>query len=168
MDNEDWLKLSLWVHVPFVVTWFGFVMLDVFAAFAPGVDDRQRLRMIGWSRLFVIVAIPTIFATGVWQTIENPFFRVESFSGLSELRDRTLYGDLLFWKHVFVIATFGLTLLVRFVLAPRLMAGVAADGGGAAGVLVASLRQVQLLSLLNLGANLAAILLATRMVAELH
>jgi len=153
------------------------VMLDSVAMFAPGLEDQQRARLLLWSRVFVIVAIPVIMVTGIWQTVENPFFRVESYSGLSQLRERTLYGDLLFWKHGFVLATFGLTILTRFILAPRLMAGATGaeiSGGGVMslfGVLDdgdRASRLAQLATLLNLLACLAAVLLATRMVAELH
>jgi hypothetical protein len=117
--------------------------------------------------------------TGIWQTIENPFFRVDAYSKLSELRERTLYGDLLFWKHGFVLATFGLTILVRFILAPRLAAAGVRDevsvrpsGAAFASAEVVpannTLRLIQLATALNLAACLAAVLLATRMVAELH
>lgn len=169
MDRQDVTLVSLWVHVPFITTWIGLVMLDAFATFAPGLSGSQRAGIIAWSRPFVLLAIPVILATGVWQTVENPFYRVESYSDLSELRDRTLYGDLLFWKHACVLATFVLTALVRFVLAPRLQAGVLATVGGGEGALDASdFRLIQVGTLLNLAACLGALMLATRMVVELH
>jgi hypothetical protein len=171
MDNQDWLLVSLWVHVPFITAWIGLVMLDSVALFAPGLQEQQRSRLLLWSRLFVLVAIPVILATGIWQTVENPFYRVESYSGLGELKQRTLYGDLLFWKHAFVLATFGLTVLVRFVLAPRLAMGSVAASGGAMAILgdaARTQRLAQLATLANLAACLFAVLLATRMVAELH
>ena len=178
MDDQDITLISLWVHVPLVITWIGLVMLDVVAAFAPGLDVGQRSRMIMWSRWFVIVAIPVIMITGIWQTIDNPFLRVESYSGLSALRERTLYGDLLFWKHAAVIATFGLTILVRFFLAPRMGSRGAsgapppvAAGASGSSMALADNRALQLVrtaSVANLVACLFAILLATRMVLELH
>ena len=172
MDRQDWLLISLWVHVPFITAWIGLVMLDTVAVFAPGLEQSQRTKLLLWSRAFVLVAIPVIMVTGIWQTMENPFYRVESYSGLSQLRARTLYGDLLFWKHGFVLATFGLTILTRFILAPRLAAGVAvrAGSGGMLGMLDELRTQwlLQLATLANLAACLAAELLATRMVAELH
>jgi hypothetical protein len=177
MDRQDWLLVSLWIHVPFITAWIGLVMLDAVAMFAPGLDGQQRARLLLWSRVFVAVAIPVIMITGIWQTVENPFYRVESYSGLSQLRDRTLYGDLLFWKHGFVLATFGLTILTRFILAPRLMAdatGAAVSAGGVMslfGVLDDGQRAsklAQMATLLNLAACLGAVLLATRMVGELH
>lgn len=162
MGRDDITLISLLVHVPFITAWIGFVMFDAFAAFAPGIDEAQRPRLLTWSQKFTIVAIVVIMVTGIWQTMENPFVRVSSFGDLSELKDRTLYGDLLFWKHVFVVATFGLTLAVRFYLAPR-SAEVSAAGAGSAlsGLLKPAI-------VLNLVACLGALLLAARMVIELH
>jgi len=169
VDRQDITLVSLWLHVPFITTWIGLVMFDVFAAFAPMLNGGQRVRLMIWSRAFVLIAIPVIMVTGVWQTIENPFFRVDAYSKLSELRDRTLYGDLLFWKHGFVIITFALTILVRFILAPRLvLQGAVQQGTVAVAVNESTLRLVQIASVANLGACLGAVLLATRMVVELH
>ena len=165
--------ISLWVHVPFIMAWIGLVMLDVVALFAPGLEREQRARLLLWSRPFVLLAIGVILVTGIWQTIENPFYRVESWSGLSELKKRSLYGDLLFWKHVFVIATFGLTLITRFYLAPRLRdesdGAVVASGSALAMVSrTNAMTLIKLAALGNLGACLGAVMLATRMVFELH
>jgi hypothetical protein len=171
LERQDWTLLSLWIHVPFVIAWIGVVMLDAFAAFAPGIEDGQRARMIAWSRPFVLIAIPVIMVTGIWQTMDNPFFDVESWSALQRLKNRTLYGDLLFWKHVFVVATFGLTILVRFILVPRLRGPTVSSSGGATALAMTDERTlglVRIASALNLAACLAAVLLATRMVAELH
>jgi hypothetical protein len=164
VDRQDITLVSLWVHVPFVITWIGLIMIDLFAMFGPGLTDEQRTSIVTWSRPFVIVAIPVILITGIWQTSENPFYRVESYADLQELKKR-LYGELLFYKHVFVIITFGLTILTRFVLAPR--AGLLATTGG----MVLESAEFRLLRLAT-GANglaaLAALMLATRMVIELH
>ena len=159
--------LALWLHVPFVTAWVGLVMFDVFAAAAPGLHAEQRGRLIAWSRPFVVVAIVVIVITGVRQTIDNPFLQVNSWSTLEQLRERT-YGLALFWKHVFVLATFALTLIVRFVLAPRLMLQSVAAGDGATPAAASVLRSVLWLSVLNLAARLGALVLATRMVWELH
>ncbi len=167
MDREQITIVSLWVHVPFIITWIGLVMLDAFALFAPGVADDQRRHMLQWSRRFVLLAIPVIMVTGIWQTMENPFLRVDSFSRLELLRQRTLYGDLLFWKHGFVLLTFGLTVLVRFVLAPRWGLVLATEAGRIESM-TGMERLLKLASLLNLGACAGAVLLATRMVLELH
>ena len=43
--------------------------------------------------------------------MEIPFVKVDSYSDLGVLKERTLYGDLLFWKHVFFVGTLGLTLI---------------------------------------------------------
>jgi hypothetical protein len=127
----DLTLISLWVHVPAVTAWIGIVMFDVFAAAAPGLDSAQRGRIITWSRPLMLLLIVLIMITGVRQTIDNPFLRLESFGMLSELRERT-YGLALFWKHIFVVVTFALTLIVKFVLAPRLLPRAAVAGGGTA------------------------------------
>ena len=79
MDRQDATLISLWIHVPFITTWIGLVMLDAFAAFAPGIDASQRPRIIQWSRPFTLLAIGVIMITGVWQTMDNPFVRVDSY-----------------------------------------------------------------------------------------
>ena len=176
MERQDITLVSLWVHVPFITTWIGLVMLDAFAAFAPGVDKSQRLRILEWSRPFTLLAIPVIMITGIWQTMDNPFVQVESYSDLSTLRGRTLYGDLLFWKHVFVVATFGLTLLSRFYFATRargqaLTMEATTNGPTAVATPVregSAFRLLQVMVLLNLAACFGALMLATRMVMELH
>lgn len=168
MSRDDLLLFSLWVHVPFVTAWIGLVMFDVYAALAPGLNLAQRGRMIAWSRPFVIVAILVIMVTGIWQTMENPFLRVTSFETLEQLRERTLYGKALFVKHGFVLATFVLTVIVRFVLAPRLAMPAVAGGGSEVSSKLPLQRTVLWLSVLNLVACLGALILATRMVVELH
>ena len=148
-------------------------MLDAFAAFAPGLNPGQRTAIIKWSRPFVLVGIPVIMVTGIWQTIENPFYRVESYAALQELKKRSLYGDLLFFKHVFVFATFGLTILSRFIFAPRAEADSMMAGGSAGGAAVITTEGsawslLRLTTAVNLLACLGALMLATRMVVELH
>ncbi|MGH2587070.1 MAG: CopD family protein, partial [Dehalococcoidia bacterium] len=136
----------------------------------PGLAPQQRGRMIAWFRPFVIVAIVLILATGIWQTMNNPFIEVDSWSTLQELKDST-YGFSLFVKHGFVLATFLLTLIVTFIYAPRLMATpVAQMTGGEQVVAGASALEgiIRWLSVLNLLACLGALIMATRMVWELH
>lgn len=166
MDVDTLTLLSLTVHIPLVTAWIGFVMWDVFAASAPGLDSEQRGRMIARPRPFVVFAIAVILATGIWQTVHNPLGpEVTSWSTLQELKTKT-YGFALFVKHGFVLVTFVLTVLVRYVLAPRLAAAAAAGGTSVAG---APLRRTILwLSVVNLLACLGALLMATRMVWELH
>lgn len=164
----DWTLLSLWVHLPIVTAWIGLVMFDVFAGLAPGLSAEQRGRMIAWSRPFVIVAIIVIMVTGIWQTMDNPLGpEVRSWSTLQELKEKT-YGLSLFYKHIFVAITFALTLVVRFGLAPRLMAGAQRTGGGAIAATLQLERAIVWLSAANLLACLLALIFATRMVWELH
>jgi putative copper export protein len=178
MDEGDLTLLSLWIHIPIVTAWIGIVMLDVFASTAPGLSLEQRGRMIAWFRPFVILAIAIIMVTGVWQTMKNPFSEVGSYSELSALRDTT-YGLSLFVKHGFVLATFGLTLLVHFYFAPRLASAVTlgTPGSPPLGDTIAVSREEQVtrdlaatrwLSALNLLACLGALIAATRMIWELH
>jgi hypothetical protein len=80
----------------------------------------------------------------------------------------------LFLKHGFVLATFVLTVIVHFVLAPRLAATAAgASSASGSGMAVASPvtgqeRTIVWLSVLNLLACLGALVMTTRMVWELH
>jgi len=170
VDTGDWTLLSLWIHIPVVTLWIGMVMLDVFASNVPGIPSDQRGRMIAWFRPLILVAIAVILVTGTWQTMKNPFTEVNSFDTLERLREST-YGFSLFLKHGFVLATFALTLVVHFLLAPRLAATpvVVPSGGGAVAVGAPPVeRTIRLLSWLNLAACLGALMMATRMVWELH
>jgi hypothetical protein len=167
VDRGDVTLISLWIHVPLATAWVGLVMFDVFASLAPGMEAGQRGRMIVWSRPFVVVAVLLIMVTGVWQTHNNPLLEVNSWSTLEQLRERT-YGLALFWKHGFVLATFALTVVVRFMLAPRLVAAPAVEGGGTAPDAARTERVIRWLSLLNLVACTAALVLATLMVYQLH
>ena len=164
----DLTLIALWVHVPFVTAWVGLAMFEVFVAATPGLTAEQRARMLAWFRPFIIVSIAVIMVTGIRQTMDNPFVPVDSYSTLKELRERT-YGLSLFWKHVFVVISFVLTLAVHFVFAPRLAAVPATVGAVApSDPTPAALRPVLWLSVLNLLACIAILLLATRMVWELH
>jgi putative copper export protein len=180
VDTGDWTLLSLWVHIPVVTIWIGLVMLDAFASSAPELSQEQRGRLIAWSRWPTLVLIAIILITGVWQTMKNPFSEVGSYSELKALREDTTYGMALFLKHGAVLATFILTLVVRFYFAPRLLhphtatvtdvpATVPAGGTAAmAAPATQNLAAVRWLSILNLLACLAALIFATRMVWELH
>lgn len=160
--------LSLWVHVLIVTGWVALVGFDVFAAAAPGLTPGQRARMITWSRPLVIAALVLIMLTGIRQTMDNPFLAVNSWATLQELKDRT-YGLALFWKHGFVLATFALTVVVKFLLAPRLGAGATvADSAPVATSAGGPGRLILWASLLNLAACAGALIMTTRMVWELH
>jgi putative copper export protein len=178
VDEGQLTLLSLWIHIPIVTAWIGMVMIDVFASSAPGFSTAQRGRMIAWFRPFVIAAIVIILVTGIWQTMKNPFSEVSSYAELSDLRDTT-YGFSLFVKHIFVVATFFLTLLVHFYFAPRLMnpSAVGAPGGPTVtDTMVATANEpvsrdlvaTRWLSVLNGLACVGALIMATRMIWELH
>jgi putative copper export protein len=169
MDRDDFTLLSILIHVPFVTAWIGLVMFDAFAAFTPGLDDAQRPRLIIWSQKFTLLALAVILITGVWQTMDNPFVKVDSYHDLTVLRDRTLYGDLLFWKHLCFFMTLVLTLWNRFYLAPRIDSNLVVNADGMVAAMqtpVASLLKPAVL--LNLAAALGTLLLASRMILELH
>jgi len=168
VDKTGLTLIALWLHVPFVTVWVGLVMLDLFASIAPGLDPLQRGRMISWSRPFVILAVVVILATGIWQTIFNPFNEVNSIDALERLRSTTIYGMALFWKHGFVLVTFALTFATRFVLGPRLMATALMEAVDDEASSARQLRSISWIAAANLMACLAALLLATRMVWELH
>jgi hypothetical protein len=158
--------VALWIHIPFVTAWIGLVMFDIIALIAPGLTMEQRARMIAWSRPFVLVAIPVILVTGILQTIDNPIKPVESYADLNELKSASVYGYALFWKHGCVMATFALTLVARFWLAPRLLISSTASAGAPAAF--SQERMLFWASSLNLAACLAALVFATRMVWALH
>src|SRR5258708_26009176 len=100
-------------------------MFDAFLCFTPGLGTNQRLQLIARMRWLTVALILVILATGIWQTIDNPFLRVDSYSTLERLRENYDYGKALFIKHIFVIATFALSLAVRVVLVPRTCRGPA-------------------------------------------
>jgi uncharacterized membrane protein len=162
VDKAGLTLIALWIHVPFVTAWIGLVLLDLLITLAPGLQPVQRGQIIAWSKPFVILAVVVIMITGVWQTIYNPFNEASSYEALERLRTTTVYGMVLFWKHGFVLATFVLTYATRFVLAPRLVAAPTADDGDRI------LRSIRGIAAANVAACLGALLLATRMVWELH
>ena len=157
--------ISLWIHVPLVTAWIALAMLDLLVVCAPGLTNEQRGRILTWSRPFTIGAIIVIMFTGVWQTIYNPVREVTSYAELSNLRETTMYGYALFWKHGFVVATFALTIIARFWLAPRLLASspTTSQGGPAPAE-----RTLFWVTSLNLAACVGALVLATRMIWTLH
>lgn len=178
MDEGQLTLLSLWIHVPIVTAWIGMVMIDVYASNVPGLAVSQRGRMIAWFRPFIIAAIAIILITGIWQTMKNPLSEVSSYAELKDLRSTT-YGMSLFLKHIFVVATFFLTLVVHFYFAPRLMNPAAVGtpaGPPVSDTLVATAQEpvtldltaTRWLSVLNVVACAGALIMATRMIWELH
>lgn len=164
MSRHDITLISLLFHIPAITFWVGLAMWDVFATLTPGLADEQRVRLIGRMKTLTLLLISIIMVTGIWQTIDNPFSRVESYSALEALRDNTTYGKALFVKHIFVIATFAISIFVRFFLASRAEASIQSDGTMAA-------QQSKWLTyavVLNLGVTLLAVLSAARMTIELH
>jgi hypothetical protein len=119
--GESTITLTmLWIHVPFAVAWIGIAMLDAFLAVAPGLTAAQRASLIRLTLPFVLVAIPVIIVTGVWQTVYNPVTTPRwSWDLLDELKQST-YGWALFYKHVFVVGTLLATLAIKLVLIRRL------------------------------------------------
>ena len=158
MGAEEWTLVSLLIHVPVVVAWIALVGLEVFLCTVRDVPGGQRMRPIVAMRWPTVALLVVITVTGVWQTMNNPFVAVNSFETLEELRDTTAYGMALFWKHVFVVATVVLSVVSRFVLAPKASAQGEASAPGA-------LRAVVWLNLL---ACLLTLLATTRMTITLH
>ncbi len=158
MGAEEWILVSLLIHVPVVVAWIALVGLEVFLCTVRDVPGGQRLRPIAAMRWPTVALLLVIMVTGVWQTMNNPFVVVNSFETLEELKNTTAYGMALFWKHGFVLATVVLSIASRFGLAPRMLArGDAAASTG--------LRAVVWLNLL---ACLLTLLATTRMTITLH
>ncbi len=110
----------LWVHVPFAVGWIGVALIDALLAAAPGLSAAQRAALIRLTLPFILLAIPVIAVTGIWQTVYNPVTKpMWSLAILDELK-KTTYGWALFYKHVFVVATLLTTLALKLVLVRRL------------------------------------------------
>jgi putative copper export protein len=164
VSRHDITLISLLFHIPAITFWVGLAMWDVFATMTPGLADEQRVRLIGRMKAMTLVLIAIIMVTGIWQTLDNPFSRVDSYSTLEALRENTTYGKALFVKHIFVIATFFISIFVRFFLASKAEASIQSDGTIAA----TQSRYLTWAVLLNLAVTLAAVLSAARMTIELH
>jgi uncharacterized cupredoxin-like copper-binding protein len=163
--SNDLLLVSLLVHIPAVSIFVGLALWDVFVAHTPAIEQGQRARMIGKTGLLTLALIAAIMITGVYQTIENPFRSIKSYSDLHDLRSDTTYGMALFIKHAFVILTFILSPVLRFYLAPR----VSTVSVGSDGTAVASdVRLLQMATLVNLALCIFALLATARMTIELH
>jgi hypothetical protein len=165
----------LWIHVPFAVAWIGIALIDAFLAVAPGLSAAQRTSLIRMTTPAVLVAIPVIIITGVWQTVYNPVTApMWSLQILDELKKST-YGWALFYKHVFVVGTLLATLALKLVLVRRLEAAAptatVAETGSAAAVALTGNgvdRQVQAGAWLNVLCCLAILVCVVLMVWQLH
>ncbi|MEI6136509.1 MAG: hypothetical protein WCQ48_03715 [Chloroflexota bacterium] len=122
MYAEDWLLVSLLIHVPVAVTWIALVGIEAFLCTVREVPGGQRMRPIAAMRWPTVALLALILLTGVLQTMNNPFVVVRSWATLEELRTTTAYGTALFWKHIFVVATVAFAIVSRFVIAPRAIA----------------------------------------------
>ena len=175
MDESTITLVMLWVHVPFAIPWIGIALLDAFLAVAPGLSATQRSSLIRLTLPFVLVTIPVIVVTGIWQTVYNPVTRPQwSWAILEELKKST-YGWALFYKHVFVVGTLVATLAVKLVLARRLArmaANAPVPAGSAAAVALAPNdsvdRPLQAVSWVNLLCCLAILICVVLMVYQLH
>ena len=165
MSTPDALLISLVIHIPAVTIWVGLALWDAFLSLTPGLEQSQRARLIARTGMLTLLLIVVIMVTGVYQTIDNPFRDIKSYSDLSGLRADTTYGMALFVKHAFVILTFILSLIVRFYLAPRAIT-VYAAGDGAAGS--TQTRVLAIAALINLALCMLALVAASRMTIELH
>jgi putative copper export protein len=168
VSKDDLTLISILVHVPFVTFWIGLVMFDAFTMLSPALSTEQRARFIARTRWIAVIAVAVILLTGIWQTMENPFVKVDSWATLEKLRTKT-YGQALFFKHICVFTTFALTYFTRFVLAPRLIASAeTAPTGDAVAATSGLQRALTLATLLNVAACFGAVILAARMEIELH
>ena len=165
MSTLDPLLISLVIHIPAVTIWVGLALWDAFLSLTPGLDQSQRARLIARTGMLTLLLILVIMVTGVYQTIDNPFREIKSYSDLSGLRADTTYGMALFVKHAFVIVTFILSLIVRFYLAPRALNVYSADGGAA---VATQTRVLTSATLINLAVCMLALVAASRMTIELH
>lgn len=186
MSESTITLVMLWVHVPFAVAWIGVALMGAVLAVAPGLAPSQRAALIRLTLPFVMVAVPVIIVTGVWQTVYNPVTRPQwSWALLEELR-RSTYGMALFYKHVFVVATLVATLAIKLVLVRRLrlqmdesaplsrvgMGSLAVSGTGAAGAVATDARGADrplgVVSWVNVACCLAILVCVVLMVYQLH
>lgn len=176
MSESNLTLALLWVHVPFAVAWIGVALFDAFLAVAPGLSAGQRASLIRWTLPFVLVSIPIIVGTGIWQTVYNPVTTpMWSLAILDELKKST-YGWALFYKHVFVVGSLLATLAIKLVLVRRLAAtdlaaAPAATGSGAvalSGPPPASDRALQAGAWANVACCLGILVCVVLMVWQLH
>jgi hypothetical protein len=175
--SESSLTLAmLWVHVPFAVAWIGIALFDAFLAVAPGLSAGQRATLIRWTQPFVLIAIPVIVITGIWQTVYNPITEpMWSFAILDQLK-RYTYGWALFYKHIFVVGSLVATLAIKLVLVRRLAAAEAATSAtpvrtgvaAAASPSPTSDRQLQAGAWANVACCLGILICVVLMVWQLH
>jgi len=165
LSRHDITLISLIFHIPAITLWVGLAMFDIFVLMTPGIAQDQRIRLITRFKWMSVVLIAIIMVTGIWQTLDNPFHRVDSFNTLEELRNDYTYGTALFIKHIFVFSTFGLSLLTRFYLAPRTEESMA-QGDGA--VVMQQTKWLTWAAVFNLALTLAAVVAAARVTIELH
>jgi hypothetical protein len=116
------LLISLTIHIPTAILWLGLVLYDAIVVAVPFLTPAQRGSLLHRPRWLVLVSIPVILATGIYQTIYNPINTVNSIDALENLRNTTTYGFALFLKHGFVLASWAMMLAMTYWFAPRLVA----------------------------------------------
>jgi len=116
------LLISLIIHIPTAILWLGLVLYDAIVVAVPFLTPAQRGSLLHRPRWLVLVSIPVILATGIYQTIYNPINTVNDIASLESLRNTTTYGFALFLKHGFVMASWAMMLAMTYWFAPRLVA----------------------------------------------
>lgn len=117
------LLTSLLIHILAAFTWLSGVALNVIVLTLPGLDTMQRLRLMKRAIPFAWTALFILIPTGIFQTINNPVTPepVYTWQTLEQLR-ATPYGTALLIKHIFVITTATIAVIINFILMPRLNA----------------------------------------------
>jgi plastocyanin len=116
------LLISLMIHIPTAILWLGLVLYDAIVVAVPFLTPAQRGSLLHRPRWLVLVSIPVILTTGIYQTIYNPINTVTDIASLENLRNTTTYGFALFLKHGFVLASWAMMLAMTYWFAPRLVA----------------------------------------------
>ncbi|RLT27680.1 MAG: hypothetical protein DWI48_02730 [Chloroflexi bacterium] len=158
MTPETLTLISLLIHVPVVVAWIVFASAEAALASPRFLVAQAPLRFAASLRIPTLVLLLIIFVTGIRQTMDNPFVPVDSIETLEKLRNTTTYGMALFIKHIWVFATVGLSIALRFWLAPRLLARGETQ----------PTRLFGILAWLNVAACVLTLLATTRMLIQLH
>ena len=110
------------VHIPAAVLWLGLVLYQAIVTAVPFLTPAQRGSLLYRPRWLVVLSIPVILVTGIYQTIYNPINTVTDIETLESLRNTTTYGFALFIKHGFVFASWAMMLAMTYYFAPRLVA----------------------------------------------
>jgi len=123
------LLTSLLIHILAAFTWLSGVVLNAIVLTIPSLDTQHQLHLMKRATPFTWTALFILIPTGIFQTINNPVTPepVYTWQTLEQLR-ATPYGTALLIKHIFVITTATIAVIINFILIPRLNAIIIGTG----------------------------------------